>query len=155
MAWALTIGGNGLESPGAHSDYQSGKHNQQEQTLLLRGSYEKVPGTMEDVRKRNWFLIGMALAALLTAPLLRFLPEIANQKQTGLGAVAGGVSEIFFTLGIVTTLLLTIGTIALLGRSFSKNHLFRTLLASAAIAWSALLLVWYGFGAWTIFQYRR
>lgn len=114
---------------------------------------------MEVTRKPNWFLWGMILAAIPSLPSLfafvGIVREISNQKQTGLGAVAGGATESFVTLGMIFSLVLPATAIWALFRSLSRSNLGRSVIASVAIGWSTLLLLYYGGMLWVVFRVRH
>jgi hypothetical protein len=114
---------------------------------------------MEVVRRPNWFLWGMGLAAIPSVPLLiafrAILVEVSNQKQTGLGAVAGGASEAFMMLGMLVSLALPLAAIFALFRSLSRSNMGRSVIASVAIGWSLLLLLYYGGTVWMLYHFQR
>jgi hypothetical protein len=93
---------------------------------------------------RRLFLWGTVLAWLPLLPIIYWLflgiRELANQKQTGLGAVAGGLSEVFVTIGLVVAFAVPIAGIVLLVRSFSGHHRLRSFFTVVSILWSALIL---------------
>ena len=109
---------------------------------------------MEDIRPRKWFMWGMILASLPTILLIlsfvMVLPEISNQKQTGLGAIAGGITEMVTTAGLAVMFLIPVIAIVLLAKSFSGGHGIRSVVAGLSIAWSALVLTGYGVMVWTM-----
>lgn len=70
----------------------------------------------------------------------------AEQKATGLGAVAGGLSEaLALGFGVLGTIILEVSAIVLLFRSFSKEHFGRTFLSvlSLGCCGLTLLLLWF------------
>jgi hypothetical protein len=107
---------------------------------------------MDNDRKRKWFLWGMVLAWTPSVPLiigvLHSFRGISEQKATGLGAVAGGLAEVYVTFGIILTFILLVGAIVLLGRSFSGGHRMRALVSMLSICWSALMLFIFGLLMW-------
>jgi hypothetical protein len=72
---------------------------------------------------QKWFLWGMVLDGISSLPFvilfLNAFRGISQDKAIGLGAVAGGLAEVYMTFGLVLTFLLPVAAIALLGRSFS------------------------------------
>ena len=113
-------------------------------------------GTSED-RKRKWFLWGTVLTWTLSIPLIigmfNSFREISSQKATGLGAVAGGLVEGYATFGLILALVLPVGAIVLLVRSFSGGRRMRALFSLLYICWSALTLVLAGLFVWLVFVY--
>ena len=75
-------------------------------------------------------------------------------KQNGLGAVAGGISEIYMTIGMVSTILLPAIAIVFLLRSLSKVRLARSLFAGALVFWSTLVLAYYGVAVWMVYHFH-
>jgi hypothetical protein len=107
--------------------------------------------------KRRWFFWGIALALLPSLPTLIGLTNafsgIVSTKATGLAAVAGGLAETYVTCGLLTTLILPVVAIVCLVKSCSRDRALRTAIAVLSIAWSALLLAIFGFGAWLYWVY--
>ncbi|HZR32085.1 MAG TPA: hypothetical protein VFA76_09560 [Terriglobales bacterium] len=115
---------------------------------------------MEEVHtddlKRKRFLWGVALAWLPSLPFFLFgvynaFKGMESQKATGLGAVAGGWSEVLCTVGLATVFIVPATAIVLLTRSFSTGHGTRKMLSLLSIAWCALLLSLAGFFVWLFF----
>ena len=67
--------------------------------------------------------------------------ELSTQKQTGLGAVAGGLSEVFFTIGLIVAFAVPVTGIVLLLKSFSGGRGLRSLFTVISILWSSLILL--------------
>jgi len=110
---------------------------------------------MDDVAKKR-FLWGVLLAWLPGIPLLLpLLREFVNQKQTGLGAVAGGLSEYFVTLGLVAAFAFSILSIILLMRSFSKGHWMRSVFSLFSIVVSVLLLAIFSLYIWLMYFFQH
>ena len=76
---------------------------------------------------------------------------ISSEKATGLGAVAGGVAELYMTSGLIVTFILPIAAIIFLCRSFSGGDQTRKLFSLLSIGWSALVLLLYSAAAWFFF----
>ena len=99
------------------------------------------PNSQSDDAKKRRFLWGVLLAWI---PFLFFVlnafREISTQKTTGLGAVAGGVTEAFATFGFAASVALQVTAIVLLVRAFSKKHPTRTFFAVLSICCSGLTL---------------
>jgi hypothetical protein len=66
---------------------------------------------------------------------------ISEQKATGLGAVAGGLREIFALWGIGAILVSQVAAIVFLFRAFAPGHWRRSLFAVVSIGVSALTLL--------------
>jgi len=95
-------------------------------------------------------LAWMPIALLLTLALPGMFREFANQRQTGLGAIAGGLSEYFLTLGLVAAPAFSIISIALLLRSFSRGHWVRSLFSALSICLSILLIALFSLYVWVM-----
>src|SRR5580693_4705959 len=65
---------------------------------------------MDNDAKTKRFFWGMVLEWIPSAPLIigvfSSFRGISGQKATGLGAIAGGVSEVYLTFGVILTFLL-------------------------------------------------
>jgi hypothetical protein len=112
---------------------------------------------MEEARtndlKKKRFLCGIALAWIPSFPFLisgiySAVEGIESQRATGLGAVAGGLSEAYITSSITLMLLLEIAAIILLVGSFSRGHRMRSLFSVVSIGWTALVLSSVGLFVW-------
>jgi hypothetical protein len=79
---------------------------------------------------------------------------ITQQKATGLGAVAGGLAEVYLTSGLILTFASEAAAIVLLIRSLSRAHLGRGAVAVFSICWSALVLFLFGLFVWLFFVYQ-
>jgi len=105
--------------------------------------------------KRKWFLWGMILAWIPVIPaiigIFNAFRGISEQKATGLGAVAGGVAEVYATLGMIFVLILPVAAIVLLGKSLSSVHPVRTLFSWLSICRSVLVLALSGLSVWVLF----
>jgi hypothetical protein len=106
---------------------------------------------VDDLKKKR-FLWGMLLA---WAPLIPALIGLANlfrgisgQKATGLGALDGGLAELFVLYGMVAILVGQVAAIILLFRSFSPGHWGRGFLSLLAICFSGLMLLLVGLFFW-------
>jgi hypothetical protein len=76
------------------------------------------------------------------------LRGIAKQKVTGIGAVAGGLTELFVVWGIGTILMGQITAIILLSRALSAGHWVRNLFSFVSIGLSFLMLLLEGLFLW-------
>jgi len=104
---------------------------------------------MDQANKR--FAVGMLLAWAPWVPTLLGLIHIvviSGNKATGIGAVAGGVSEMLVLLGLGTMIVSQITAIALLSRSFSREHFARSLVSVISIILSAIMLAIMGGYIW-------
>ena len=106
--------------------------------------------------KRKPFLWGMGLTFTFSAAVMipaiigiaHVFRGISEQKAIGLGAVAAGMSEVYWELGVAFTLVAPIVAIVLLVRSLSGGHVFRSLISWLSIGWCALMLLYFSLGAW-------
>jgi hypothetical protein len=107
---------------------------------------------VDDELKKRRFLWGVVLAWAPWVPILiglvHTLSSISRQKATGIGVVAGGLTEIFVVWGIGTVLIGQVIAIVLLSRAFSSGHWIRGLFSSVSICLSALMLVLVGLFLW-------
>jgi hypothetical protein len=80
--------------------------------------------------------------------IINALTQIATQKQTGLGAVAGGFTEMLVTFGLVVIVGSQVTAIVMLLRTLSRSHPIRTIVAIISVCCSGLLLVGLGLFLW-------
>lgn len=106
--------------------------------------------------KRRRFLWGIFLAwipflflAIPTAiGLFHAFQGIAQEKATGLSAVAGGFVEFFATFGLAATLGFEVAAIILLLRSFSGERPTRAMVSALSICCSGFMLAVVGLFLW-------
>lgn len=114
-----------------------------------------------EVADRKKFRWGMLLAWI---PLLFFIVpsaigvisafvSAANQRATGLAAVAGGFAEVLVTFGLVVVVGSEVAAIVTLLRTLSRRHPLRTFVAIVSACCSGLLLSLVGLFLW--FATRR
>jgi Na+-driven multidrug efflux pump len=107
---------------------------------------------MENDPNRKRFLWGMVLAWAPGIPIiigvLYSFRGISGQKATGIGAVAAGFSEVFFTFGLLLIFILSVAGMVLLGRSFSRGHRTRAFFSVLSICWSTFMLSIFGLFVW-------
>lgn len=114
-------------------------------------------GHPDDPAKRR-FLWGVLLAwtpffVAVVPGLFNAFREISTQKATGLGAVAGGLTEAFATFGLVAIVVFEVAGIVLLVRAFSKEHPMRTFFSILSICFSGLMLTILGLCVWFLFRH--
>jgi hypothetical protein len=105
---------------------------------------------VDDLKKKR-FLWGVALAWTPWVPTLVGIGYAFwgfGQKATGIGVVAGGLSELFMVCGIAAILIGQGAAIALLLKAFSSGHWVRSLLSGLTICMSGLMLVLVGLFFW-------
>lgn len=96
---------------------------------------------MEEDFSKKRFLWGLLLAWAPWVPtLVGIVFVISSSKATGLGLVAGGLTELLIVWGIVTMIVGQVAAIVWLFRSLSKTHIGRSLVAAASICASAATL---------------
>jgi len=99
---------------------------------------------VDDLKKKR-FLWGLVLAWTPWIPTLiglgGVLRGIWEQKATGIGAVAGGMTELFVVWGIGAMLIAQVTAIVLLLRAFSPGHWLRSLFSVVSICLSAVMLL--------------
>jgi hypothetical protein len=97
-----------------------------------------------DLKKKR-FVWGLLLVWAPWLPsligLANLLRGISTEKATGLAAVAGGLSEMFVLVGLVTTLVFQVVAIFLFVRTFETGHRFRNLISVVSIFFGVLMLV--------------
>jgi hypothetical protein len=106
---------------------------------------------VDELNKRR-FLWGVLLAWSPWIPILFglgiALRGIARQKATGLGAVAGGLTELFVVWGIAAILIGQVVAIIFLFRAVSSGHWIRNFFSVLSIGLSALMLALVGLFLW-------
>lgn len=106
---------------------------------------------MDDLKKKR-FLWGIALSWVAWVPivvgLVHSMKGISEEKATGLGAVAGGISEMLVTWGLGTMIICQVAAIVWLSRSFSREHAVRSLISGFSICLSTLMLALMGWMIW-------
>jgi hypothetical protein len=114
---------------------------------------------VEELTKKR-FLWGVGLAWAPWIPTLISLGyvfrAIFEQKATGFGAVAGGLTELLVMWGIGTMIISQVAAIVWLCRAFSREHWIRNAVSVLSICLSGLMLVIVCFFLWFAwFQPRR
>jgi len=107
-----------------------------------------------DELKKKRFLWGVGLAWAPWVPTLIGIGSafrgISEQKATGLGVVAGGLTEMFVLSGIGAILISQVAAMVLLFRAFSPGHSARTLLSVLSVCLSGLMLLLVGLSLWLL-----
>lgn len=114
--------------------------------------------TLTDSASKSRWIKGAALA---WAPVILFmvpmfasvLRGMSTQKATGLGAVAGGISEGLVTFGLVSLVATQLVAIVLLVRSFHKGHTLRNLFSVVTIFGSVMLLALVFLSMWMLIRF--
>ena len=110
----------------------------------------------QDLSKK-WFRLGIALVWLPSIPFLLSIFNsfhgISEQKATGIGALAGGMAEVYLPFIILLTLGVEIAAIVLLVKSFSKSQLGRTLVSVFSIGWSMLVIASFSLLIWVFYVF--
>lgn len=105
----------------------------------------------QDLSKKR-FCWGIALVWLPSVPIIltavNSFRRISEQKAIGLGAVAGGLVEIYLPVVILLTVGVEVAAIVLLIRSFSRFQVGRTLVSVLSIGWSMLVIASFGLLIW-------
>jgi len=73
---------------------------------------------------------------------------IFEQKATGLGAVAGGLSDTFVMYGVGTVVVSQIAAIVFLFRTFSSGNWMHSLISALSICLSLSILLLVSFFLW-------
>jgi hypothetical protein len=113
----------------------------------------------DDDRKRKRFFWGLALAWLPFIPVLVGLVNafrgISTEKATGLGAVAGGITEMGVLYVLTLAPILALSAMVLLLRSLSKAHPLRNIWAVISLCWSALMISLLALFFWLVYVFPR
>ena len=99
-------------------------------------------------KSREWknrrFILGIVLAAVTFVPFgIAFvdgLRTVSEAKTTGLGAVAGGLSEFYVMFGLAVVVAVSVLAIVLLIKSFSPEEPIRMLGSIIGITWCGLVV---------------
>ena len=113
-----------------------------------------------DAIKRKRFLWGVLLAwapflFLIFPTAVTFFSSLSSQKATGLGAVAGGLSESLVTFGLAVTLAFELVAIVLLLRAFSRGHPLRAFFSVLSICCSGIVLFGFGLFFWVYVRFAH
>ncbi|MGA2962289.1 MAG: hypothetical protein ABSD96_11500 [Candidatus Korobacteraceae bacterium] len=114
----------------------------------------------EDKTMKDRFLKGVLLAwvsffVFIVPGLIYSFRGISENKATGMGAVAGGVSEGLMTFGVAAMMITQIASIILLARTFEKGHSLRSLFSVVSICCSLLLVSITAVFVWLIMRTAR
>ena len=115
-----------------------------------------------EIADRNKFRWGLLLAWI---PLLFFIVptaigfinafvSMANQRATGLAAVAGGLAEVLVTFGLVVVVGSEVAAIVMLLRTLSRSQPMRAVVAIISVCCSGLLLGLVGLFLWLATMHR-
>jgi hypothetical protein len=103
-------------------------------------------------RRRAQLLWGVTLAGISSLLFLILFSNvfrgISREKATGLGAVAGGLTEAYVTFGFILSLVFPVASIVLLARSLSGADRMRKVLSSLLIVCSSFILLLWGLCGW-------
>jgi hypothetical protein len=105
-----------------------------------------------DINRKN-FVWGVLLAwspiALFVVSMVRAMIEMSGQRTSGLGAVAGGLSEVLVTYGLLISFASQILAIVLLVRAISEGQSAgRTAVAVISICSAGMVLLMCGAVVW-------
>lgn len=109
-----------------------------------------------EIAQRKRFRYGLLLAwippiffiAATAIGIIRALAQVSSVKATGLAALAGGVSEVAVTFGLVVIAASEVAAIVILVGTSSRDHPIRTVVAIASIVCSGLVLLGLGLFLW-------
>lgn len=96
-------------------------------------------------QKKNRLLWGAALAwvpfaFLFVVMLKEMFRAVSSSKATGIGAIAGGLSEVLVTFGFVCFVAAQIAAIVLLFRSFAPGRTLRNVFVAVSLLCSLSIL---------------
>ena len=115
--------------------------------------------TCMDDQKRRRFLWGICLAWLPWIPTIIGLAQvfrgISEEKATGIAVLAGGLTEMFVTIGLIATVVFATGAIVLLVPALDRSQRIRSLFSVVSICLSALMLVFVALYVWIMWSMRR
>src|SRR5436853_7411831 len=99
---------------------------------------------MDETKKKRYFW-GLILVWSPWLPTLIGLANVVRgiltDKATGLAALAGGLTEMFLVVGLITTFVFQVVGIVLFARAFEGGHWFRNLLSAVSIFVSGIMLL--------------
>src|SRR5438445_13740916 len=101
--------------------------------------------TMSAKRLRLGLLLAWTPLMFFIVPtaigIIGAIAQMSTQNATGLGAVAGGFTEVVATFGLVVIVASEVAAIVMLLRTLSRSHPVRTTVAVISICCSGLLLL--------------
>jgi len=108
--------------------------------------------TMSAKRLRLGLLLAWTPLMFFIVPtaigIIGAIAQMSTQNATGLGAVAGGFTEVVATFGLVVIVASEVAAIVMLLRTLSRSHPVRTTVAVISICCSGLLLLALGLFLW-------
>jgi len=111
-----------------------------------------------DSEKRR-FALGLLLAWTPWIPTLIglsvLLRGISSSKATGLAAAAGGISESLILWGFVSMVACQIVAMVWLFRSFSREHVLRSVVSMISIGTCVIMLAMMSGYAWVVWFFAR
>ena len=121
-------------------------------TLPLPMTMESNAETMSAKRLRLGLLLAWTPLMFFIVPtaigIIGAIAQMSTQNATGLGAVAGGFTEVVATFGLVVIVASEVAAIVMLLRTLSRSHPVRTTVAVISICCSGLLLLALGLFLW-------
>lgn len=95
--------------------------------------------------KKRLYLWGLLLVWTPWLPTLIGLVivfrGISSEKATGIAVLAGGLYELFLTIGVISTVVFQIVAIVLFARSFESGHWLRNAFSAISIFFSVFMLL--------------
>jgi len=124
--------------------------------VVVHSVFTTVEENLEITQQKKRFRYGLLLAwvplIFFIVPtaigVIRAIAQVSNEKATGLGAIAGGASEVAATFGLVVIVASEVVGIVMLVRTFARNHPIRTVVAIVSVVCSGLLLLVLGLLLW-------
>lgn len=114
-------------------------------------------GDLEAAQKRKfWWGTLLAWAPLILGLLPAFISafrSLSSEKAIGLGGLAGGFLGAFTAFGLLMTLVFEGSAIALLLRTFSKEHFARNLFSFVSLCASGFMIFSLGLFLWFFLGY--
>jgi hypothetical protein len=106
----------------------------------------------------KFFRCGVLLAwipiLVISLPgLIEIAGSVSAGKTTGLGAVAGGFSQAFFTFGFLAFVAAQVCAVTFLVRSFAASGVSRRLFSALTIGVSLLSLIQCGIAIWLFYYF--
>ena len=106
---------------------------------------------MESVQRKRMLFGGLLAWTPMLFILLVFISTISRQRTSGLGAVAGGLSEALSMFGLVAAVASQIGAVVLLFPALRRAPLVESFIAALSICCAGFTLVLYGLMVRSIF----
>lgn len=103
----------------------------------------------------TWVSFLVFISPIVVSIVADMLRSASRAKATGLGAVAGGISEALTTFGVAAMAISQVLAIVLLARTFDRAHVGRSFLSAISICCSVLLISFVAVSVWLMIRLAR